>query len=269
MDTDKLQCNINEQLELGNIPLIVIATSGSTVLGSYDPLIKIGNICNQYNIWFHVDASYGGTVILSSKYKYLLEGINKADSISWNPHKMLRVPLQCSLLLFKDKSISINCNKLDASYLFQSDKAYDIEYDTGKKYLQCGRKVDILKLWTIWKIRGEQQINNDIETIFNIASTFRNKIKDHPNFRLVIDNPFHVSTNICFWLIPNNNIPINDIAPLIKKKMLYTGKILISYQPLESMNLPNFFRIVFINPSLTNNDIDNIINILLELCNDI
>lgn len=65
-----------------------------------------------------------------------------AKSISWNPHKVLGAPLQCSMFLIKEKGILLECNSANAKYLFQQDKFYDVAYDTGDKSVQCGRKVN-------------------------------------------------------------------------------------------------------------------------------
>ena len=91
--------------------------------------------------YFQFKACLGGSAILSNKHKHLLDGVERADSISWNPHKTLGVPLQCSMFLIKQKGLLHSCNSAAAQYLFQQDKFYDISYDTGDKSVQCGRKV--------------------------------------------------------------------------------------------------------------------------------
>ena len=258
-----LEQRIKCEIDNGNIPLMVVATAGTTVFGMFDDMNRIAKICKKYKIWLHVDAAWGGSVIFSNKYKYLLEGIECADSLTWNPHKMLRVPLQCSLLLIRDIKIATECNHLDASYLFQSDKSYDITYDLGKKHIMCGRKNDILKLWTVWKIRGEDQFEKDIDQIFILRDYFITKLTEHPKFQLFPAKS--ESTNVCFWYVLHENMPIkelNKIAPKIKRKMLEDGKIMISYQPHGS--LPNFFRIVFINPLVTFSDLDKVIELIDE-----
>ena len=76
----------------------------------------------------------------------------RADSVTWNPHKSLGVPQQCSAFLTKHEGLLLRCNSTKASYLFQQDKVnYDVSYDTGDKSIQCGRLNDVLKLWLIWK----------------------------------------------------------------------------------------------------------------------
>lgn len=92
MNTDNLETQIKAAVEQGFTPFFVNATAGTTVLGSYDPMTEIAHVCKQYGLWFHVDASWGGAVAFSQKLKYKMQGAELADTITYNPHKMLNVP---------------------------------------------------------------------------------------------------------------------------------------------------------------------------------
>lgn len=126
---------------------------GTTVLGAFDPLIEIAEICQDLKIWLHVDAAWGGGLIFSKKHCGLLRGIERADSILFNPHKLLAVPQQCSLFLTKHDNILTKAHSKGATYLFQKDKFYSAELDPGDKYLQCGRRADVLKFWFMWQAK--------------------------------------------------------------------------------------------------------------------
>lgn len=143
MLSSDLENKIKLAISEGKKPFFVNATAGTTVLGSFDNFNEVADICEKYQIWMHVDACLGGSAIFSKKHKCLLDGVERANSISYNPHKTLGVPLQCSMFLVKEKGILHACNSAQADYLFQQDKFYDISYDTGDKSVQCGRKVDV------------------------------------------------------------------------------------------------------------------------------
>ncbi|XP_004417350.1 PREDICTED: glutamate decarboxylase-like protein 1-like, partial [Odobenus rosmarus divergens] len=100
----ELERQIWQASKEGAAPFLVCATSGTTVLGAFDPLDEIADICERHGLWLHVDASWGGSALMSRKYRRLLQGIHRADSVAWNPHKMLMAGIQCSALLVKDKS---------------------------------------------------------------------------------------------------------------------------------------------------------------------
>lgn len=163
MIPEELTKEIQKAYTEGKKPFMVNATSGSTVLGAFDNLQEIGHICKRYNVWMHVDACLGGSVLFSAKHRPLLDGIDHADSVSFNPHKTMGVPLQCSLFLVKEKGFLDACNSSHADYLFQQDKFYDVSYDTGDKSIQCGRKVDVFKFWLMMKSHGESEISHLID----------------------------------------------------------------------------------------------------------
>lgn len=137
-----LEAGIDEVLQEGRIPFFVNATAGTTVLGAFDDFVVVGEICRRHGLWFHVDACLGGSAVLSAgKRDQLLKGIELADSVAWNPHKSLGVPMQCSVLLTRHTGLLHKANSANADYLFQQDKFYDTAYDSGDKSVQCGRKV--------------------------------------------------------------------------------------------------------------------------------
>ena len=96
IDLIDLENKIIESLNKNEIPFFINITAGTTVLGIFDNILNVYKISHKYNIWLHLDASWGGSVLMSDKYKYLLENCNLTNSITWNPHKMLGIPLQCS-----------------------------------------------------------------------------------------------------------------------------------------------------------------------------
>ena len=268
MDINLLEDRILTDIKNNYVPLMIVGTVGTTVLGSIDNIGKMGQIANKYKIWFHVDAAWGGALIFSSTLKKKLDGIELSDSLTWNPHKMMGTPLQCSLLMIRNKKVSESCNvieKKESEYLFQTDKFYDKTFDTGKKYLLCGRRVDILKLWTLWKTKGEEQFGKDIDKIHMLGDYFMNLIRESDCFDLVMEES-RDTTNVCF--IPKcENKDINMCAK-IKEMMVKEGSMMISYQPLTQYNVLNCFRIVFINPNLRKKDLHNVINLLEAYYNE-
>lgn len=92
---------------------------------------------------------------------HLFDLLRRSDSVAWNPHKLLAVPQQCSTFLIRDQDMLLQANSASAVYLFQQDKFYDPKWDVGDKYLQCGRRADVLKLWLMWqaKVINQKQLN--------------------------------------------------------------------------------------------------------------
>ncbi|CAF1450923.1 unnamed protein product [Adineta ricciae] len=251
-------------------------TAGTTVLGAFDPIEEIALVCHKYRIWLHVDGAWGGSALLSSKTKHLLQGIDKADSFTWNPHKLMSVHLQCSAILLRHANVLMRANQMLAPYLFQPDKHYETSLDTGDKTIQCGRHIDILKLWLAWKARGNQGYAEHVESLLENANFFYETIcQRQPYFRIVMKPPF---INVCFWYVPPSlqsgdatsmeyKERLDKIAPQIKERMMTNGTMMIGYQRLD--DYPNFFRAIISNPATTKEDIIAMIDEIHELGHDL
>lgn len=253
-----LEAQIKKALDEGAVPLMVSATAGTTVLGAFDPLREIAIICKKYNLWFHVDAAWGGGALMSTKHRYLLDGVELADSVTWNPHKLLAAPQQCSTLLLRHEDLLQAAHSSKASYLFQPDKFYDSSFDSGDKHVQCGRRADVMKFWFMWKAKGTHGLEKHVDRVFELARYFTDYIRHREGFKLMLEPE---CTNVCFWYVPPSKRHLQDgellkalekIGPDVKERMVKKGSMLITYQPLRE--LPNFFRLVLQNSGLTKAD---------------
>ncbi|XP_043603143.1 cysteine sulfinic acid decarboxylase [Bombus pyrosoma] len=253
-----LEAQIKKALDEGAVPLMVSATAGTTVLGAFDPLREIAIICTKYNLWFHVDAAWGGGALMSTKHRYLLDGVELADSVTWNPHKLLAAPQQCSTLLLRHEDLLQAAHSSKASYLFQPDKFYDSSFDSGDKHVQCGRRADVMKFWFMWKAKGTRGLEKHVDRVFELARYFTDYIRHREGFKLMLEPE---CTNVCFWYVPPSKRHLQDgellkalekIGPDVKERMVKKGSMLITYQPLRE--LPNFFRLVLQNSGLTKAD---------------
>lgn len=124
------------------------------------------------------------------------------DSITFDPHKGLVVPLQATLFMCKHKGLMHSCNSTNADYLFHKERvSYDSGLDVGDKTLQCGRVIDIIKLWTYLKGNGWKAVGKQVQSEHNLALFTKEYIKSHSDrYQLVIEQ---VDTfNVCFWYIP-------------------------------------------------------------------
>merc|ERR1719383_540397 len=269
MDPAALEESIAKCVAEGAVPIMVNATCGTTVYGAYDPLDDIARVCQRHQVWLHVDACWGGGALVVPQRKSLMQGIEKSDSMAWCFHKMLGSPLQCCPFVTRHKGLLRECHSLGASYLFQRDKNYDVSYDIGDKSIQCGRKVDALKMWTIWKAKGDAGLGAETEAAFALAEYFHGRLSVTPGFLHVYDGGPQC-TNVCFWYIPRRLrdaadaqsaswwAEVGNVAPHVKRRMMERGSMLIGYQPLGDK--PNFFRLVITRkPYLTEAHMDQVI----------
>eukprot|EP00179_Madagascaria_erythrocladioides_P012163 CAMPEP_0198365406 /NCGR_PEP_ID=MMETSP1450-20131203/154155_1 /TAXON_ID=753684 ORGANISM="Madagascaria erythrocladiodes, Strain CCMP3234" /NCGR_SAMPLE_ID=MMETSP1450 /ASSEMBLY_ACC=CAM_ASM_001115 /LENGTH=552 /DNA_ID=CAMNT_0044072857 /DNA_START=1906 /DNA_END=3564 /DNA_ORIENTATION=- len=193
------------------LPFMVCLTAGTTVLGAFDPVEDIADFCKEQNLWLHVDASWGGAVVFSNDgHDRVLRGVPKADSITFNPHKLLGVPLQCSVLLMKKKGLLESAVSSNAEYLYHGSLGCETEsareaasYDIGDRSLQCGRRADAIKMWLAWKRYGASGFGARVDHNFKLIAYMTYRILSQPEtFRLVAKPVF---VNLCFWLLPESS----------------------------------------------------------------
>ncbi|GAB1598344.1 cysteine sulfinic acid decarboxylase-like [Argonauta hians] len=277
MSSKHLQNAVEQSLKQGMNPIAVVATSGTTVLGAFDPLNEIAEICAQYKLWLHVDAAWGGFVLMSEKHKYKMAGIERCDSLAWNFHKMGNAPMQCSLLVVKEKGILEKCNSTAVEYLFQSDKYYDKSFDQGNKTVQCGKKVDNFKLWLMWKARGDAGMAAKMDRVLELSQYLTDQVRAQDDFRLVL--PEYEYSNICFWYIPPSLAnqeetqewwqKISKVGPRIKERMVSEGTLMVGYQPMKFMDKVNFFRFVLCQENCNESDLDFVLSEIRRLGKDL
>lgn len=222
MSVAKLREAVQAAAEKGERPFFVAATAGTTVLGAYDPLEGIADVCADFEMWMHVDACWGGGVVFSEKLrKGKLDGCGRADSVSYNPHKMLGVPVTCSFLLGKDMRRFRAAMKLEAGYLFheedeQGDDDDDAEHAAAKRpdltkieaaerldkepgwdqvfdmatfTPQCGRKPDSLKLYLAWQYHGSEGFAAQVERAFAAAEELAEALAKEEAVHVISDRP--------------------------------------------------------------------------------
>ncbi|XP_065715092.1 cysteine sulfinic acid decarboxylase isoform X2 [Patagioenas fasciata] len=275
MIPEELEKEIERAKAEGAQPFFICATCGTTVLGAFDPVGAIADVCERHGLWLHVDAAWGGSALLSPKHRHLLAGIERADSVAWNPHKMLTVGLQCSAFLLRDGSgLLQRCHGAGATYLFQTDKFYDVAYDTGDKSPQCGRRVDCLKLWLLWKAAGTRGLARRVERAFACTRYLAEQVRRRDGFQLVSEPEF---INLCFWFVPpslrgREGAPdywqrLGKVAPAIKERMMKKGSMMVSYQPHGAR--VNFFRQIVTSPAVTRADLDFFLDEIERLGQDL
>jgi len=240
----------------GRRPFLVAATAGTTVPGAFDPIEAISHLTERHRMWLHVDASYGGTVLFSRAHRQLMEGVSQADSVAWNPHKMMGVPLACAALLLREKGTLAATNGMNADYLFHGND--NASWDTGDMTLQCGRRVDALKLWFSWQALGDTGYEQRTDRLFELAGWFREAIVDRPGFHLVREPQ---AANVCFRYLPDTLPPANsaertalehETTVRIREQLLAGGRFMINYATLDGAAA---FRIVLSNPATTEADL--------------
>ncbi len=184
MSTTHLAMTINQLRKDNLLPIAVVATAGTTDFGSIDQLDEIAKIVSQaQNIWLHVDAAYGGALAFSEKYAHLLKGIEHADSITIDFHKLFYQPISCSAILVKDK-MALNVIKFNADYLNpEEDEEYGM-LDLVGKSIQTTRRFDALKFFISMQTIGTSKFASMIESVLILTQDVANFIRQDEKLEL-------------------------------------------------------------------------------------
>lgn len=249
MIPEDLEKQINISIEKGDKPFFVAATAATTMLAAYDSIDEIVKIAKKHDIWVHVDGSFGGSLILTPKAKHLFKGIEKTNSFAWNPHKLMNIPLVCSVILVNEKDrLYKNLHRQNDDYIFHQTESASC--DLGKKSIQCGRKVDALKLWLAWKYYGDEGYILRMNNLLEIAEYFESKILKNKQFELLVPRQ---SLTVCFRYIPKSKTDIDNINETIREELRKSGKSIVNH---GTLNGKFAFRWVVANAETTREDVD-------------
>ncbi len=239
MNVNALREMIQSDVAIGLQPIMVNATAGTTVMGAFDDIKRIRKVCDEYNLWLHVDGAYCGSVLFTDTYKHLIDGVDLVDSFSVNAHKMLCTPLSCSIIVVQDEKYLYESFSNDASYLYQTD--HD-DFNLGKMSLQCGRRNDALKFWTLWKSIGSKGLKNIVDKQFHLADVARSYIGNHEDYTLY---SYDESVSICFNY---KDIPARDICTALYEH----SALMVGYGQFQENE---FIRLVTVNAQNEESDI--------------
>ncbi len=231
MIPDKLREAIEEDRSNGFLPLCVIGTIGTTGTMAFDPILEIGNIARDNNIWFHVDAAYSGSAMILEEYRWMMDGIEYADSYVFNPHKWLFTNFDLSAYFVKDKKALIRTFSILPEYL-KTDSGDQVNNyrDWG---IQLGRRFRALKLWFVIKSYGaegiRQQLRNHIKWVQNLAGEM-DKLKD---FEILAPVPLNM---ICFRYHPagiNDENELNALNERLLIEINRSGKMFMTHTKIR------------------------------------
>lgn len=193
MSVDSLEQAIAQAKEDGRVPLCIVGTAGTTVRGAYDPFESLAEIAKAEEAWFHIDGAWGGGAVFADKEKRYLKGFELADSMAWDAHKMLGVPLMFAMLFVREAGhFDRVCNLGDTSYIFHADTE---DRDLGPYSLQCGRRVDSFKCWLEYLYYGEAGFTKRINRFMALAEHAEAIILETPELEL---QSHRWINNICF-----------------------------------------------------------------------
>lgn len=244
MSPEALKAAIKESRAHGEQPFFIAATAGTTVLGEFDPIDELSVIAREEKIWLHVDGAWGGSVLVSRKHRHLMKGIENADSLGWDTHKMLGTGLVSSFFLTPHaNALRSSHGGGGADYIFHASDAGS--WDLGPSSLQCGRKADAIKVWFAWRAMGDEGLENYVNTLFTHAQTAATLIKQTAGLELVCEP---TSLNVCFRVKRPQHLPSSQWHRSLREHLMKKGQAMVN---MATRKDDSFIRLITAHPEQT------------------
>ena len=251
---DSIPGTFKKVMDDGKIPIALAANACSTSVGIYDPLDEIGDFCRENKLWFHVDGAHGASALLSDKHMGLLKGVQKADSLVWDAHKLLQTPSLCAALLVKnleylDQGFQIHQN---ASYLFH--EKHQPGFDSIHRTIETTKSGLGEKLFFVLAGLGEKGLARYIDNQYQLAQEAYTYIREHPNFECPISPQSNI---LCFRIKGDDALQMHIRNHLTKEGTFYLTTVAFKEK--------RYLRLVFMSENTTLETVKELVSEIMEL----
>ena len=264
LDPQKLDEQITQLRHDGRHVFAVSACACATPIGAFDPLWDVAEVCRKHGVWLHVDAAHGGAALFSRQHRHLLDGLDQADSVVWDAHKMMFVPALCAFVFYRDKKHRFETFRQDAPYLFDPSVPGMAEYDSGMLTLECTKRAAAYGLWGLWSLFGQQLFEDLVDVTFGLGRAFYEKLLATDDFVPLHEPECNIVT---FRYIPTTmkeSPPevLGQFQREVRRRLIESGRF---YIVQTNLNGCGALRVTIINPLTTTDDLDELLVAIRDL----
>ena len=247
MDVGKLD-GILADLKQRGVPVIaVVAVASTTPVGAFDPLDAVADVCEKHRVWMHVDAAHGGAVCFSQKHRHLVKGLDRADSVVFDAHKMMFLPAVCALVFYKRRKDRFAAFQQSAPYLFDPSAPDLSEYDNGMVTFECTKRAAAIGLWGVLSMFGTELFEQLVDHVIEMGKTLHRLLSVDPRFETFAKPEANI---VVFRYLPHdwqesNDDYLNRLQLQLRRHLLETGRVYLSQTKL---NERIYLRSTLMNP---------------------
>jgi len=256
MDPSALRSSLKLLDSTGLVPMAIVATAGTTDFGSIDPLPELAAIARSFGTWLHVDAAYGGALLFSSQHRGKLAGIEAADSLSIDFHKLLWQPIPCSAFLLRDAR-NFDYIKMHADYLNPETHEDEGVPNLVTTSLLTSRRFDALKLWISFQSLGRTKLAGMIDRTIALAAHAAEVVRRTPQLELVCEPQL---STVVFRYVPSQGSP-DRINAAIRQSLFEKGEAIVGHTRVLDRQCLKF---TCMNPSATEADMETLLEKVRE-----
>ena len=263
MKTNLLPQYLEDAKSKGIEVIAVVGSACSTATGSFDNLTEIGAFCKANNIWFHVDGAHGAANAFSEDWKFLVEGIETADSVAMDFHKMLLAPSLVTALVLNDGRNQFKTFAQHAHYLWENDASFEW-HNVAKRSFECTKSMLSLPVYTLLYQYGTSLFSAYINRVNKLCQYIFGQLKANNNWEVPVSPSCNI---ICFRFLPSKStrlIDINHLNKYIREQIILGGNFYI-VQTVLSENV--FLRLSITNALTTEADLDALLDAAMGYAN--
>ncbi len=231
----------------GKRVIAVVASSCSTATGAFDDLEAIADFCEARELWLHVDGAHGASHALSAKHRDVLRGVERADSVVWDAHKLALVPALITAVLFRDARHAARTFAQEASYLFEDDMA---AYDVGHRTLECTKRALGATLYAALHAHGTQVFTDNVDRLVDLAQDFARLLERSTDFELAVQPRTNI---VCFRHVPAGfDGDLDALQERLRRALVDSGAFYLVQTRLAE---GQFLRTTLMNPQTSIEDL--------------
>ena len=258
MRTDALRSALADLQKQGLIPMAIVATAGTTDFGSVDPLPEIGSLARSVGAWFHVDAAYGSALLFSPRHCWQLRGIQAADSVSMDFHKLFWQPISCAAVLLRDAS-QFRYLRLYADYLNPELHEQLGIPNLVTRSLATTRRFDALKLWVSLRALGRKRLAEMIDATVELAAHAAAFIRSNRDLELIAEPS--LSCVVFRYRPANPEIDSNSLNARLRQQLFDRGLAVIGHTIARGRQC---LKLTCMNPTVSKEQIEELLRMVVE-----
>ena len=263
LDPAALERSLAACVDLGLRPMAIVATAGTTDFGAIDPLPALADLARAYDTWLHVDAAYGGGLLVSPTRRDRLEGIDRADSVTVDYHKTFFQPVSSSAIIVRDRS-TLGPGSWHADYLNPREGTNPNQVD---KSLQTTRRFDALKLWLTLRTMGPDLIGQYVDTVIELATDVHAQVRGESDLEFVAAPEL---STLVFRYLPAGRLAggaVDEVAVAalnnaIRAELYASGTAMVAATRVDGIQ---HLKLTLLNPMARTADIVGIFDTIREV----
>ncbi len=255
MDTVALETMLDRLAREGKRVMAVVATAGSTATGSFDDLETIGALCEARGIWLHVDGAHGASALLSERHRHRVQGLHRARSIAWDPHKMMLLPLSAGVVLVRDERDLESAFSQRAPYLFHGVEG-ERAWDQGVRSFLCSRRADVFKLWVSLQRYGARGLGALYDRLCDVATAMHELLAARSDFEVLHTPECNI---LCFRWVGDASLTDEQLDVInrdLRERYNRSGAGWITATNLEGRRV---LRVTIMNPRTGQREVEEIV----------